>query len=220
MVNTANDAPGAPLLSAPEDGRTVETLYPTLVVENAVDPDNDGLTYDFEIYSNNLLVDTIVGVPEGDGSTTAVTLDNALSDNTTYSWRARAFDGDRYGQWMNMATFTTHLPQATIMAEIRLKPETLSKKSNGTWVKVDILLPSEYKVEEINLSTIRLEGVVPAKTWPFCIHECDEENILTVQFKREDAISLLQVGQQVQVHVTGLVGSVPFEGMDIIRVTD
>jgi hypothetical protein len=45
MINTANDAPGAPQLSAPGDETSLTNLTPTLEVVNAVDPDSARLTY-------------------------------------------------------------------------------------------------------------------------------------------------------------------------------
>ncbi len=39
-----------------------------------------------------------------------------------------------------------------------------------------------------------------------------------VKFKRSDVINILPVGDSVIVHVTGNVGSITFEGIDIIRV--
>ncbi len=141
MVNTANDAPSAPALSSPGDGATLATLTPTLEVVNAIDPDSAGLIYDFEMYSNNVLVTSVTGVPENISGKTALTLNPALTDNISYTWRVRAFDGDRYGQWMSMATFKTHVAQAAISAEIEFEPKTLNRKDEGKWVKVEIELP-------------------------------------------------------------------------------
>lgn len=229
MVNTANDAPGVPGLSAPSDGSTISTLTPMLEITNAVDQDSASLTYDFEVYNNNLLITSVTGVPAGASGKTSVTLGAALADNTTYTWRARAFDGDRYGQWMNMASFTTHIAQATIRAEIEFEPETLNKKSEGKWVKVEIELPHGYKVSDIDISSIRLEGTVAAEYLPHDAHGrshdgCDHDRSrhdhseLTVKFRRSDVIAVLPEGKHVPVHVTGRVGGVVFEGADIIRV--
>ncbi|MDD2852635.1 MAG: carboxypeptidase-like regulatory domain-containing protein [Desulfuromonadaceae bacterium] len=218
MVNTANDAPGAPQLSAPAEGTTLSTLTPALEVVNALDPDSAGLTYDFEVYSNNLLITSISGISEGISAKTAATLGSALADNTLYSWRARAFDGDRYGQWMNMATFTTHIMQSTIKAEIEFDPETLNRKSEGKWVKVEIELPHGYKAADIDISSIRLEGTVPAQASPVSISHGEDADELTVKFRRDSVIAVLPQGEHVPVHVTGKVGSVMFEGVDIIRV--
>jgi hypothetical protein len=220
MVNTANDAPGAPALSSPADGTGVATLYPTLAIINAVDPDRDRLVYDFEVYKEGALVSRVSGAPEGGAGTTAVTLAAPLADNTAYQWRARAFDGDRYGPWMTMAGFTVHVPRSGINATIDFDPDTLNKKSSGTWVVVYIELPTGYRPADIDISSIRLEGAVPAEAWPYAVGDRDKDGFadLMVKFRRSDAINVLPLGDSVTVHVTGKVGSTTFDGVDVIRV--
>jgi hypothetical protein len=219
MVNTANDAPSAPRLSSPTDGSSIATITPTLAVTNALDPDSDRLFYDFEVYTNGALVSSVTNVPESAG-VTAVTLTTALTDNTAYQWRARAYDGDRFGPWMDMATFSVHIPMTSINATIDFDPNTLNKKSNGTWVVVYIELPAGYNPADIDISTVRLEGTVPAETKPCAVGDHDKDGIpdLMVKFKRSDVINLLPNGENVLVHVTGKVGAVTFEGVDSIRV--
>ena len=51
FVNTANDAPSAPTVNYPADGSTVTVRTPQLSVNAANDPDNDALTYEYEMYS-------------------------------------------------------------------------------------------------------------------------------------------------------------------------
>lgn len=87
VVNTANDAPPAPQLHAPAEGSSIDTQTPTLSVSNATDPDSDILTCDFEIYAGGTLVQSITTIPQDISGITSVTLPNALSDNTTYTWR-------------------------------------------------------------------------------------------------------------------------------------
>lgn len=221
-VNTANDAPTAPQVSSPTDGSTVATLTPALAIMNAVDPDSSTLTYDFEVYSSGVLVASITGVPGDNTGITTVTLTNTLNDNTVYQWRARAFDGDRYGAWTPMAGFTVHIPKNSITAEIEFEPETLNKKSKGTWVKVEIELPKGHKASDVDISSIRLEWVVPAEAWPYEIKDCRDNECegseIMVKFKRSDVINILPNGEHVPVHVTGRVGAVTFEGVDVIRV--
>ncbi len=154
----------------------------------------------------------------------------ALLDNTGYQWRARAYDNDRYGPWMPMAAFTTHIAQTSIRVEIEFEPETLNKKSEGKWVKVELELPHGYNAKDIDISSIRLEGAVLAVPWPHHIkdhhhdHGCDHErhehshSELTVKFKRSDVIAALPEGRHVPVHVTGTIGTMNFEGVDVIRV--
>lgn len=220
MVNTANDAPTAPQLYAPEEGSSIDTLNPALSVSNAADPDNDSLTYDFEIYDNGSLVQSITGIPQDITGMTSVTLTDALSDNTTYTWRVRAYDGDRYGAWMDMATFSIHLPSTNITATIDFEPNTLNQKSKGTWVTVYIELPSGYNVADIIISSIRLNGIIPAEPKPYDIGDCDhdERQDLMVKFKIADVINLLPNGDNVRVFITGTVDTTTFEGVDVIRV--
>lgn len=220
MVNTANDAPTAPQLHAPAEGSSLDTLNPILSVSNATDPDSDNLTYDFEIYANGLLIQSITGIPQDISGITSITLMNALSDNTTYTWRARAYDGDRYGAWMDMATFSIHLPVTNITATIDFDPNTLNQKSKGNWVTVYIELPSGHNVADISIASLLLNGTIHAEAWPYCIGDYDKDGIpdLMVKFKRADVINLLPNGDNVQVLVTGTVGTTTFEGVDVIRV--
>lgn len=220
MVNTANDAPEAPTLYSPAEGSSIDTLYPTLSVNNAKDPDSDSLTYNFEIYSNGVLTESITGIPQNISGITSVTLNKALSDNTTYNWRARAYDGDRYGAWMDMATFTVHLPVQNITATIDFDPNTLDQKSKGKWITVYIELPNGHDVKDIIISSILLEGTIPAEPWPYAIEDYDNDGIpdLKVKFNRAEVINILPAGDNVPVHVLGTVGTVTFDGVDIIRV--
>jgi hypothetical protein len=194
------------------------------------------LTYDFEIFVALPLtgnggssginpdattpVQTVLGVSENSSGITSVTLGTTLNDNTVYQWRARAFDGDRYGPWTAMASFTVHLPQTGISATINFDPDTLNQGSNGTWVVVYIELPTGYDVKQINLASIRLEGTIPAETRPSAVGDQDRDGIadLIVKFRRSDVIAVLPMGDKVPVNVTGKVGATTFEGVDIIRV--
>jgi hypothetical protein len=219
-VNTANDAPGAPTISSPSDGGSVATLTPTLAVANASDPDSANLTYNFEIYSGSALAASITNVPADGSGITSTAPGTALSNDTVYQWRARAYDSQLYGPWTNMATFTIHLSQTSINATINFDPDTLNKSSNGTWVVAYIELPTGYNVKDIDVASIRLEGTVPAEVWPYAVGDHDRDGIadLMVKFRRSAVISILSTGEQVPVHVTGKAGAMTFEGVDIIRV--
>lgn len=119
-----------------------------------------------------------------------------------------------------MATFSIHLPVTNITATIDFDPNTLNRKSNGNWVTVYIELPVGYNVNNIIISSIRLQGTIYAESWPYCIGDYDNDGIpdLMVKFKRTDVINLLPNGDNVQILVTGTVGITTFEGVDTIRV--
>lgn len=220
MVNTANDAPGAPKISSPASGDSVSTLTPTLAVENAADPDSNNLTYEFEIYAGDTLIAADSSIQGDVSGITSWATTIALSDNTAYQWRARAFDGDSYGPWTPLAAFTLHLPKEGLNAMIKFDPATLNKSSNGNWVTVYIELPAGYKATDIVISSLKLEGTVPAETKPYSIGDYNKNGTsdLMVKFSRSSVQSLLSDGNAVPVHIAGKVGTTSFEGVDIIRV--
>jgi len=220
MVNTANDAPGPPQTSSPADGSGVATITPVLAIVNAVDPDSENLTYEFELYAGSSLITSVSGMMEDSSGVTSWTPGVSLVNDTVYQWRARAHDGDSYGSWTVMATFTVHIPKTTINATIDFDPDTLNKTGNGTWVVVYIELPAGNNPSDIDITSVRLEGTLPAEMRPYAIGDHDKDGIadLMVKFKRSDLLNLLVTGDRIPVHVTGKAGSLLFEGVDVIRV--
>jgi len=118
FVNTANDAPTAPVPFSPAPG--VETgATVTLEVQNATDPDSAVLTYVFEIDTDPAFTTTgAVTSPElveGAGTTSWV-VPVALAENTRYFWRSRASDGEADGPWSAVSSLfvnTTNDPPGT-----------------------------------------------------------------------------------------------------------
>ena len=108
LVDTINAAPSAPILLRPELDAQVATLRPELEVVNAADPEQETLTYRFEIdrsLSFNTPALQTADVSEGAGET-AWTPPAALADNTPYYWRAAANDGTTGGPWVEGRFFT------------------------------------------------------------------------------------------------------------------
>jgi hypothetical protein len=72
----------------------------TLTIGAATDPDGDVLEYEFELADNAAFANA-----EASGAQAGLTFDvDGLSEDTTHFWRARAFDGSLYSDWVN-ATF-------------------------------------------------------------------------------------------------------------------
>jgi fibronectin type 3 domain-containing protein len=106
-IAVGDPAPGAPTRAAPGHLALVETRRPTLVVHNAVDYQDDPLTYRFEVYADaalSQLVASVPGVAQG-LSQSAWTVDVDLPDNAQFWWRCRADDGAELGPWMATASF-------------------------------------------------------------------------------------------------------------------
>ncbi len=107
---TANDSPSAPTLAAPADGSEDVPAPVVLTVNNAVDPEEDDLTYSFRVWSDpaqTQLVASVDGVTEG-SMTTSWTVDAALVDGEEYYWRAFADDGTSRSLYMDVARFATN----------------------------------------------------------------------------------------------------------------
>ena len=117
FVNTVNDPPLPPQLTEPVDGSTVQTVQPTLTVNNTTDPEGDPITLYYEISTDPTFADTTQtvatsqAVPQVSGtSTTDWPVDAAqrLKYGTDYYARAYAQD-DKGAQstYSNVNHFTT-----------------------------------------------------------------------------------------------------------------
>jgi hypothetical protein len=103
FVNTVNEPPTVPTLNNPSTNGQVTVLKPTLQVNAATDPDNDVLTYEFQVFSNSGLTSLVTSTT---GAGTSWVVDNTLSDNTMYWWRVRASDVHGLtGDWMTATSF-------------------------------------------------------------------------------------------------------------------
>ncbi len=110
-----------------------------------------------------------------------------------------------------------------IGAAIDIDPDTLNLNSKGKWITCYIELPGDYDVEDIDVSTIKLNDQVPAQSRPTGIGDCDGDGIaeLMVKFDRSAVQEILEAGDEVEITVTGeLEDDTKFEGSDTIRVID
>lgn len=96
--------PDTPAIVTPEIGTEVATLQPELIVAPGVtNPLDPTVHYEFEVYSDDTLT-TLVAQNAAVLKTptqTAWQVPLELVENTTYHWRARAFDGTTYSAWAN-----------------------------------------------------------------------------------------------------------------------
>jgi hypothetical protein len=139
-------------------------------------------------------------------------------DNIT--WSALASNGEA-------ANFTfTHLQVPTMIymraemivpvsAMIDIDPNTLNLKSKGRWITCYISLNDPYDVNNIDISTILLEDIIPAEWGDI------QGDTLMVKFDRSEVEDMLPVGTY-NLKVTGeLADGTSFEGYsDEIRVID
>ena len=116
------DGPTEPTLVDPVAGAEVTTDLPTLLWDDATDPQNDVLTYTVEVYADaglTTLVTSASALPAGGNGQTSWTVDTNLSENTTYWWRARAADPYVEGAWAIEQAFfvnqTNDAPEAPVL---------------------------------------------------------------------------------------------------------
>ena len=127
FIDSLNEAPGAPGLSAPAEGSEVSELQPNLEITNAVDPEDDILTYTFEIYTDVDLTELVTSIDSvtsgGSGTgTTFVQVPQPLDEDQTYFWRSRANDGELDGEWMTRASFRINTGNQAPTAPTPLSP--------------------------------------------------------------------------------------------------
>jgi len=111
------------------------------------------------------------------------------------------------------------LPAVT--AEFDFDPNTLNLKSMGRWVTGYIEPEPPRTADEILLSTVLLNGIVPADTsGPATVGDHDGDGVpdLMVKFDRTAVSLTVAEGEKVPVTATGTVGPRLFTGTDSIKV--
>ena len=125
------------------------------------------------------------------------------------------------------------LPWQIVGAEtsvsVDIDPDTLNLEMHGKWITVYIGPPDGYEVDDIDISTVKLEGVLSPERWDV------QDDKLMMKFNAELVISLIwlkishmgtpmpimpQDSVPVELTVTGELndGTTRFEGSDEIRV--
>lgn len=99
FVDAVPEAPGAFSISSPSNGAEVDDFNPLLSISNSVDPDQEVLTYVFEVFSDEALTQLVTAsdaVVEQDGGSTQWLVDVLLEENGQYYWHVIANDSDGF----------------------------------------------------------------------------------------------------------------------------
>ncbi len=103
FVNVVNDPPTTPVAQNPSDLAWVQTLRPVLSIIPATDPDDEILTYEYQVSGS--AVDFSAALTKQIVQT-AWTLENDLLDNNWYYWRVRAADSTGLqSEWSEVIAF-------------------------------------------------------------------------------------------------------------------
>lgn len=124
-----------------------------------------------------------------------------------------------------LTTFSSSLPPHPVgatTASIDVDPDTLNKKSKGTWITVYVELPEEYNVGDINCSSLRLMSDIAPQWCDSSVGDYDGDGIadLMVKFDRKEVINALNTGHNVVSLIGTLENGVIIAGTDLIRVID
>lgn len=98
----SSNSPTEPEIISPVNTSVIKTYTPSFIVKNSVDPDEDVVTYDFELYSDEQMTKLVKSnkqVKEGVKKTVWNPGMN-LNENTFYHWRVRAGDNKGCSQWV------------------------------------------------------------------------------------------------------------------------
>jgi PKD repeat protein len=120
FVNSTQEAPGAPTNSWPLDEASVDTTEPTLTLTEAVDPDEDPVSYTF------VLTDSAgeVVLSEEGVEATDWTVPEALQDGSAYCWSAYATDDTGLaGKYSEETCFVIDEGNAAPSESLILSPE-------------------------------------------------------------------------------------------------
>lgn len=95
-------------------------------------------------------------------------------------------------------------PVREVTATVDLQPNTLKLSSRGRWVTCYVELPADYSVTEIAVSSLALNGMLPAEPHPTAVGDYDGDGVedLMVKFDRAGLCELLEPGIQ-EVELTG-----------------
>ena len=160
---------------------------------------------------------------------------NAEETDGGYKWRtltyspyyAALFSPGAAGVGYYLATAVCVGP---LQAAVNIEPDTLNVRSQGQWITAYIELPAAYDVNEIDVSSILLNGSIsvdPEAPTEEGDYDGDSIPDLMVKFQRATVKELLgtvdygeDTGKSVEVtlEITGEAAGTPFEGVDTIRV--
>lgn len=120
------------------------------------------------------------------------------------------------GRVSNFSIFAVMESIREVEARIDFDPDTLNLASKGKWVTVYIEIPGAYDLLEIVVSSIRLNGSVPAEQFPTAVGDFDNDGVmdLMVKFSRSAVQEALSPGVNV-ITVSGkLSNDTVFSGTD------
>lgn len=117
--------------------------------------------------------------------------------------------------------FPLVIPWNRVQAAVDMDPGWLTLDSKEEWVTVYIELPANLPLEDIEVSTLRLNDIVSPEKKQFFIGDYDDDGILDMmlKFRRQEVSQILQSDEDVELTVSGrLKNGLLFEGSHSLKV--
>jgi hypothetical protein len=111
-------------------------------------------------------------------------------------------------------------PWNRVQAAVDMVPDWMSLDTKEDWITVYIELPAGLPVEDMEVSTLRLNDTVSPEKKQFFIGDYDDDGIpdMMVKFSRQKVSQLLQSNEDVELTVTGrLKNGLRFEGSHSLK---
>jgi hypothetical protein len=107
-----------------------------------------------------------------------------------------------------------------LQAKVDIDPDTINLKSSGQWITAYIELPEGFAPGDVAVSSILLNGTVPALSQPVGMDDVDNDGVaeLMVKFDRQAVQEILPEGDGVEVTVTGKVAGLDVTATDSVSV--
>lgn len=164
------------------------------------------------------------------GQSVLISFDATAIAVGTWEWTTSAYHGT---DWTTPAGISGSQPTVTvtsptIAAIINIDPDTLNLSSDGIPITAYIQFPQGYNVEDIDVASILLNDEIPValkkdgSLWSE-LQDADSDGTpetLMVKFDRSAVQAILNIGEEVEITITGTAGGIPFVGSDTIRVID
>jgi len=105
---------------------------------------------------------------------------------------------------------------ASISVEVGISPDTINLKSQGKYITVLLTFSEGCDVTDVDVGSIRLQDQIQPLDWVWLDEETRE---VMVRFDREDVQTVLSVGNNVDVKITGSFNDgTPFHGTGVVTV--
>ena len=117
--------PSAPVPLSPIAGEETPDPSPVLLVGNAVDPDGDPVTLEWELYADAALTSLLTGdggLAQDASGETGWQTDVLLAEGGTYYWRARGSDPFASGPWSAVESFVLNAENSPPTAPVPASP--------------------------------------------------------------------------------------------------